>query len=235
MKEGGLETLLQVVVNVTFGVTIANVICFALWPQSATTNLQRDMITSLDSYATLLDMLTSTFLLDPRSKGRAQLMRAVEAHQSGFTSLRRNLDEARSEWVLDPPDAPGRKTEKMSELYGDAVDSLNRLAQHLAGLRSGTKLQRDLAAAYGGKLRELKTKKSREMNADDGDGNVDGGEEPLESPAKETTEEETAATIAAAVFGDLIEDVGPVMAALTVRDQTLCLQQETSLIHHILL
>jgi hypothetical protein len=219
VKEGGLETLLQVAVNVAVGASIANVICFTLWPQSAIINLQRDMITSLDSYATLLDMLTSTFLLDPRSKGRTQLMRAVEAHQAGFTSLKRNLDEARSEWVFDHPDAPGRKGEKMSELYGDAVDSLNRLAQHLAGLRSGTKLQRDLAAAYGGKLKELRNKKSREMNTG-GDGREANTEDdPFtdgKSPVNEMTEEETAAQIAAAVFGDLIEDIGPVMVALAV-------------------
>jgi uncharacterized membrane protein YccC len=87
VKEGGFTTLGQVVIEVFIGALIANIICFILWPQSATANLQRDMITSLESYATLLDMLTSSFLLDPRSKGRAQILRAVEAHQGTFTII----------------------------------------------------------------------------------------------------------------------------------------------------
>lgn len=214
VKEGGFEMLGQVVINVVIGATIANIVCFVLWPQSATINLQRDMITSLESYATLLDMLSSSFLLDPRSKGRNQLVRAVEAHQAGFTSLKRNLDEARSEWVLDPPDAPGRRgfrQQSMSNLYGEAVDSLNRLAQHLAGLRSGTKLQRDLTLSYGKKKMHEKLKKENRRKAA-----ADGADVPaqVDNP-KEMDEDEAALSAAALVFGSLVEDIGPPMVALT--------------------
>jgi len=220
VKEGGFEVLGQVIVNVTIGALIANVVCFVLWPQSATINLQRDMITSLESYATLLEMLSSSFLLDPRSKGRSHLIRAVEAHQAGFTSLKRNLDEARSEWVLDPPDAPvstrGFRQNSMSVLYEEAVGSLNRLAQHLAGLRSGTRLQRDLTLIYGkNKAKEKLKKDARKGINSNGTTSV-----KLQAQDPKEVDEETAALSAAAiVFGNLVEDVGPPMVALTVRVQ----------------
>lgn len=138
------------------------------------------------------------------------------AYIASFTSLKRNLDEARSEWVLDPPDAPKSKkfSRKMglSELYEDAVDSLNRLAQHLAGLRSGTKLQKDLTMAYGKKAAHQ--------------GQTEPGSHPgnnIVSPVadesderKDVDEEAAALASAAAVFGDLVDDVGPPMVALTV-------------------
>ncbi|KAG8758649.1 hypothetical protein FRC14_007704 [Serendipita sp. 396] len=217
VKEGGFATLFSVFVNVLVGVIIANVICFILWPQSATTNLQRDMITSLESYATLLDMLTSSFLLDPRSKGRAQLIRAVEAHQAGFTSLKRNLDEARSEWVPNPPDPPtgkrGLKYEGFSELYGEAVDSLNRLAQHLAGLRTGTRLQRELTLAYGRKRIHQKLKKEASKRSGDATGASE--DDPIFTNLRDGDEEAAALAAATAVFGSIVDDVGPPMVALT--------------------
>lgn len=145
-------------------------------------------------------------------------MRAVEAHQAGFTSLKRNLDEARSEWVLDPPDAPRSRRrfrqKSLSDLYEEAVDSLNRLAQHLAGLRSGTKLQRDLTLVYGKRC----LKRPREDNAPNTKTNNGNPavlvEEHIE--ANELDEEATAMAAAAAAFGDLVDDVGSPMEALTV-------------------
>ena len=40
VKEGGAQTLLHVLFIVFIGSVISNSICFVLWPQSATTNLQ---------------------------------------------------------------------------------------------------------------------------------------------------------------------------------------------------
>ncbi|KAG8818779.1 hypothetical protein FRC17_010709 [Serendipita sp. 399] len=162
-------------------------------------------------------MLTSSFILDPRSKGRAQLIRAVEAHQAGFTSLKRNLDEARSEWGLNPPDPPtgkrGLRYEGFSELYGEAVDSLNRLAQHLAGLRSGTRLQRELTFAYG--RRRIHEKLKEEATRRNGGGSGASEEDAIFLNLKDGEEEATALAAATAVFGSLVDDVGPPMVALT--------------------
>ena len=191
------------------------------------------MTTSLESYATLLDMLVRTFLLDPQSRrgvGKTKLLRAVEAHQKGFTSLKINLDEARSEWALNPPD-PFLKDQRVthrrqtSELYGEAVESLTRLGQHLAGLRGGTRLQIELSAAHRAGRIMLPQKKtaSKDISQEN-----PGDDLPVESPlAKDkekgrvvvSVEDEEDAMLAAAaqMFGDLVDDVGPPMTALTVR------------------
>ena len=232
VKEGGFRQLSQVTFNVFIGSIISNVVCFSLWPQYATLNLQRDITTSLESYATLLDMLVRTFLLDPQSRhgmGKTRLQRAVEAHQKSFTSLKTNLDEARSEWVLNPPD-PFLKERRVvqrkqiSELYGEAVDSLTRLGQHLAGLRGGTRLQIELSAAYrAGRIMLPKRKTSKDISQENYADNSQAGSPPAEDRDKgrvfaSVEDEENAMLVAAAqIFGDLVDDVGPPMTALTVR------------------
>lgn len=222
MKEGGIEQLMQVAFNVILGSLISNLVCFWVWPQSATVNLQRDMISSLESYSTLLDMLIRTFLLDPQSKGKGKLMRAVEAHQKSFTSLKRNLDEARSEWVLDPPDLPDRKRKSglagksTSELYGEAVDSLNRLGQHLAGLRGGTRLQLELSAAKRAGRIVLPEKRQNKDGRAQPPTEPNGKEKGPLPAVSEVDEEDALLNAAAQMFGDLVDDVGPPMTALTV-------------------
>ncbi|KAG8821565.1 hypothetical protein FRC17_009783 [Serendipita sp. 399] len=178
-------------------------------------------------------MLTSSFILDPRSKGRAQLIRAVEAHQAGFTSLKRNLDEARSEWGLNPPDPPtgkrGLRYEGFSELYGEAVDSLNRLAQHLAGLRSGTRLQRELTFAYGRK--RIHERLKEEATRRNGGTSGASEEEAIFFNLKDGEEEATALAAATAVFGSLVDDVGPPMVALTDACTETLKSMRSALIH----
>ncbi|KAF8627218.1 hypothetical protein AX15_004480 [Amanita polypyramis BW_CC] len=140
VKEGGLFTLLQVSAVVICGSVISNIICYIFWPQTATTNLERDIAQTLESFATLLTRLTDTFLLEnsPSSRGtmREKLHKAVEDHQKSFTMLRKNLDESRSERLY-----------KSWKDYESVVDGMNRLAQHLNGLRSSTKLQYELVAS----------------------------------------------------------------------------------------
>jgi len=190
------------------------------------------MTTSLESYATLLDMLVRIFLLDPQARrgvGKTRLQRAVEAHQKGFTSLKTNLDEARSEWALNPSDPPlkGRKLgqrKHTSALYSDAVDSLTRLGQHLAGLRGGTRLQIELSAAHrAGRITLPKKRASKDISQENPGDSSQAGSPPAKDKEKErviaSVEDEEDAMLAAAaqVFGDLVDDVGPPMTALTVR------------------
>ena len=232
VKEGGFRQLVQVTFNVFIGSIISNIVCFSLWPQSATRNLQRDMTTSLESYATLLDMLVRTFLLDPQSRhglGKMKLQRAVEAHQKSFTSLKTNLDEARSEWALNPPDPVLKERtvaqrKQTSELYGEAVDSLTRLGQHLAGLRGGTRLQIKLSAAHRAGRIMLPKKKgaSKDISQENPRDSSQAGSPPAKDKEDERVivsaedEENAMLAIAAQVFGDLVDDVGPPMTALTV-------------------
>ncbi|KAJ3749643.1 Fusaric acid resistance protein-like-domain-containing protein [Lentinula detonsa] len=233
VKEGGLHTLLQVVFIVLCGAAVSNLICYLIWPQSATDTLRSNMMKTLDSFSTLLRMLTDTFLLEeplhPRSQGRIQ--RAVEAHQSSFTSLKKNLKEADSEWIFwgryrTPSNSDFAKFTRRSgptrdsdndggrkKAYQDAVDSLNRLAQHLNGLRSGTRLQFELTQA--GAV-EQKAKGSRKAPGATPNKLGQLVDVPSNDSPMEEDDEETAILKAAAVmFGDLVDDLGPPMKALS--------------------
>ncbi|KAF7335073.1 ArAE-2 domain-containing protein [Mycena venus] len=91
IKEGGLETLLQVSFTVLYGSVISNLVCYAIWPQSATSALQTDMITTLDSFSTLLALVTHAFhfeegILQPNHE---RLTKAVASHQNSFTTLKK--------------------------------------------------------------------------------------------------------------------------------------------------
>ncbi|CUA66706.1 putative membrane protein YGL140C [Saccharomyces cerevisiae S288c] [Rhizoctonia solani] len=193
VKEGGTEVLAQVLFITTIGITISNLICFSLWPESATTNLQQEMTKTLNSFSTLLKMLTSAFLLDDTSSVRRQtLIRAVEAHQKSFTSLKKVLAEARVE-RCDP------RIQRTAKVYDEAVLGLNHLAQHFGGLRSGTKLQFELIQSR----RKMKAKSTSK-----------GFEENGKAVDMEGREDDDA-KMAEALFGSLVDDVGPPMRKLS--------------------
>ena len=212
VKEGGIETLLQVALIVAIGACISNLVCFTLWSQSAKKNLQANMIKTLDSFSTLLSLLTSTFLLEDESYQPSQekIAKAVAAHQATFTGLKKNFAEAQSERLCGGPSA-GRG----GDPYEDAVDSLTRLAQHLNGLRSGTSLQYDLVKAhrdhkvairrhstYGGSMNRnaLETELAKGKATPDGPGDA----------------ENVMLHAAAAMFGDLIGELDSPLRALSV-------------------
>ncbi|KAJ7782513.1 Fusaric acid resistance protein-like-domain-containing protein [Mycena maculata] len=205
VKEGGLQTLLQVSFIVLCGSVTSNIVCYAIWPQSATSALQANMTKTLDSFSTLLGLLTNAFLLEEglQQPSHERLIQAVANHQSSFTSLKKNLKEAQSEWVRGSAGAPGGG---LGHAYEDAVDSMNRLAQHLNGLRGGTRLQYDLTKA--GVLGQSKTAPAENGN----------GKHRAETVSEEESEDgqDTAMLKAAAeMFGDLVDDLGPPLKALS--------------------
>lgn len=190
--------------------------------------LQTNMTQTLDSFSTLLAMLTNSFLLEEELHhlSHAKLQRAVDNHQSSFTSLKKNLTEARSEWFFGWPFVTrdhdrhehGHTAADSGEntligtwrAYEDAVDSLNRLAQHLNGLRSGTRLQYELTkgGVVGSHTRDGGSGKSK----------VSGTQVPGTQVDGEEDDEHTALLkAAAAMFGDLVDDLGPPLKALSVR------------------
>ncbi|QRW08040.1 fusaric acid resistance-like protein [Ceratobasidium sp. AG-Ba] len=199
VKEGGTEVLTQVLFITVLGICIANAACFLLWPESATTSLQKEMTATLSSFSTLLKMLTNTFLLDESQLVRTkELSRAVEAHQKSFTSLKKVLAEARAEWC-DP------RIQRTAEVYEEAVVGLNRLAQHFGGLRSGTKLQFELIQSRRkarGKSKESSNGKAAEPNGGKLGGDTQDEEEALLKAAE-------------AMFGSLVDDVESPMKALS--------------------
>lgn len=207
VKEGGFQTLLGVFTIVVCGSLVSNLVCFIVWPQTATENLQSNMIKTLSSFSTLLSMLTNGFLLENENfikrTGIEKAQKAVENHQNSFTSLKKNLHEAKKEW-LDSGDRAGtsvigivassRNRRKLA--YEDAVDSLNRLAQHLNGLRSSTRLQYDLT-------RSGVYKKSKGKGIRIHDQSI-------------ALDENLMLKAAADMFGALVDEVGPPLKTLTV-------------------
>lgn len=144
-------------------------------------------------------MLTQTFLLEEDLHyNHDAVLKAVESHQSSFTSLKKSLGEATSEWWDQR--VQGEKTD-----YSNAVDSMTRLAQHLGGLRSGTKLQFELSR---------RTQRERQ-DATKTNGN---GKQPAMA---EADEEEARLAAAAIMFGDLVDDLEAPMNALAVRCYSL--------------
>ncbi|KAF8608644.1 hypothetical protein BDV93DRAFT_433325 [Ceratobasidium sp. AG-I] len=202
VKEGGPQVLLQVLFITVLGISISNLVCFVLWPQSATTDLQHEMTTTLNSFSTLLQMLTNTFLLEDSQLVRRQtLLRAVEAHQKSFTSLKKALAEARVEWC-DP------RIRQTAEVYDEAVIGLNRLAQHFGGLRSGTKLQFELIQSR----RKAKGKSRGGRGSGVPDSN---GKGRIDTSTERKDEDEALLKAAEAMFGSLIDDVDSPMKALS--------------------
>ncbi|KAF5386002.1 hypothetical protein D9615_002507 [Tricholomella constricta] len=206
IKEGGLRTLLQVTTIVICGSLISNLVCYLIWPQSALYNLRTNMTKTLDSFSTVLTMLTNTFLLEGGVHKKAHLekmQRAVEDHQGSFTSLKKNLAEARTEWFLRGDVVNARPEDKGKRAYEDAVDSLNRLGQHLNGLRSGTRLQYELTKA--GVVKGHTKRRGNNANV------------LVELDIDTSMDDEEAAMLksAAAMFGDLVDDLAPPLKALS--------------------
>ncbi|EIW68238.1 hypothetical protein TREMEDRAFT_32574, partial [Tremella mesenterica DSM 1558] len=150
IKEGAMPKLLEILLIVSIGSCLTALVCVLVFPMSATTRLQDSISNSVTSFSTLLDLLTSTFLLEKsvlREK-RTSLKDAIQAHAATFKGLQANLAEARHERVFDT-----RVRGRRLSLYEAAIGSLGRLAQHLAGLRSSTRLQESLIrASREGKL-----------------------------------------------------------------------------------
>lgn len=120
----------------------------------------KDLEATLSSYQVLLKLLTKTFLLDddlPEFKANKKLQTAIDSHRASFTSLQKSLSDARLE-VMWNRQIRGRVGE-----YEDIVKSMQRLAQHVAGLRSSCGIQfermcNELQGSWKG-LKKAKSKK----------------------------------------------------------------------------
>ncbi len=165
------------------------------------------MIQTLESFSTLLPMITRLFLLENNAESHImdleKVQQAVENHQNSFTSLKMNIREAKTEWTLTRSDndesgvGEGHINRSGCRAYEDAIGCLNRLAQHLNGLRSGTSLQQDFTRAG----------LSRSKNSLPNSGH--SGEE-------QEIDDQVLLNAAAAIFGDLVDELGPPLKALSV-------------------
>ena len=202
-----METLLQVSFTVFIGSIISNVVCFCLWPQTAMKKLQDDMHKTLDSFSTLLSTLVCSFLLEePPTKSRAKLSQAAQNHQMSFTSLKNNLSDAKTEMISN-----SATSDTLSKAYEDAVGSMNRLAQHLNGLRSGSNFQYDITKKYQGRGRAGPVPAPVPMVAQ-----VSKGKAPAVTTGLE--DETQLLNAAVDIFGDIVGELGPPLKALS----TIC-------------
>ncbi|KAN0063291.1 hypothetical protein ACQY0O_004455 [Thecaphora frezii] len=214
------EKTYQVTLVVIAGSLIANLVCFLFWPQSATTNLQNDLVRNLQGFATLLRVLTKTFLLDDPSNFHfksEKIKRAIDDHHQSFTSLKKNLAEAILEAPFD------LRMKGMQARYIEATDSMNRLAQHLAGLRSSCGLQHQImmTRVQARRAGEASTEPAiRISEALDGAKAADVSEALLhrehgaQGPDGNETELGDNVERRARAFEDFIESVGPHMRSL---------------------
>ncbi|KAI0338288.1 hypothetical protein BDW22DRAFT_1363174 [Trametopsis cervina] len=228
VKEGGWETLLEVSLIVLVGALVSNFVCAIFWPQRATRNLHTTMLQTLDSFATLVTMITETFLLEEPLQlvSQDKLDKATKDHQSSFTKLKKDLGEAQSERLVGGPGKPilstsalglldrsSTQSQDLGRAYEDAVGSLNRLGQHLNGLRSGISVQYELVkAGRDGKL-HLRSQSKRNTGSF---ATSPETKSVILDPADPENEERALLQEAADAFGDLVEDLGPPLKALSL-------------------
>ncbi|KAI8881158.1 hypothetical protein K501DRAFT_189586 [Backusella circina FSU 941] len=122
---------------VTIGTGISVATCCFIWPMTATKKLKSDIDDTLTAIRVLLKLLTKTFLLDadlPEFTANEGLEKAINSHRTSFTSLQSSLHDAKREYFnLD--------IWQHADGYDTIVSSLQRLAQHIGGLRSSCGLQ----------------------------------------------------------------------------------------------
>ncbi|KAL7269959.1 hypothetical protein RUND412_007347 [Rhizina undulata] len=144
-KEGSVQMAVfslgkikQVSIIVVMAIVISNFLAFMLWPRSAISELRELMIKSTDTFSKMLSTITHSFLngseeelLQPEFKAASATYRTV------FTSLLKNLGEAKYEHYV-------KGTEKEYQFEKDLVQCMQRLAQHIGGLKSAATTQFDL-------------------------------------------------------------------------------------------
>ncbi|KAI8059981.1 Fusaric acid resistance protein-like-domain-containing protein [Gilbertella persicaria] len=144
----------QITTAVATGTLITVACCVVFWPVSAAKKLKKDVDATLTSYRVLLKLLVKTFLLDddlPEFKANRTLQTAIQSHQASFTALQKSLKEAKLETWWNP-EVRDRGAE-----YDAVIKSMQRLAQHVGGLRSSCGIQFEIMGSEA-------TKQYKEMS-----------------------------------------------------------------------
>ncbi|KAI8975478.1 Fusaric acid resistance protein-like-domain-containing protein [Mycotypha africana] len=168
VNRGDFDTtrIQQITTAVAMGTVITVASCILFWPVSAAKKLKKDLNTTLSSYSVLLKLLTKTFLLDndlPEFKANRTLQSAIESHQASFTSLQKSLKEAKLERFWNS------SIRAKADEYDQVIHSMQRLAQHMGGLRSSCGIQFEIMGSEATKkfkelAREKKKKKQSQIN-----------------------------------------------------------------------
>lgn len=129
------------------GTIISVAVCVLIWPMSASEKLRSNIDSSLSSTRVLLKLLTKTFLLDadlPEFTANKTLETAIKAHRTSFTALKPALKQAKLEFY-------NLELQLHANGYDKIVESIERLAQHVGGLRSSCGLQVEVMQQSGRK------------------------------------------------------------------------------------
>ncbi|KAI9272770.1 Fusaric acid resistance protein-like-domain-containing protein [Phascolomyces articulosus] len=127
----------QIFSIVMIGTAISVAVCVLIWPVRSIKKLKTDIDATLMSIRILLKLLTKTFLLDadlPEFTANKSLEDAIKSHRSSFVALQSSLKEAKLEFY-------SMEMWCHADGYDKTVTSLQRLAQHISGLRSSCGLQ----------------------------------------------------------------------------------------------
>ncbi|KAI8375782.1 Fusaric acid resistance protein-like-domain-containing protein [Blakeslea trispora] len=133
-----MDIILETCVIVAIGSFISFAVCVLVWPMTATRKLKTNMDSNLSSMRTMLKLLTKTFLLDQDTSDTN--LESTYKHNTSFTTLRPVLKEAQLEFYC-------LEMMRHSQGYACVIESLERLAQHMNGLKSSCGLQGDLKGA----------------------------------------------------------------------------------------
>ena len=141
-KEGAVQAALfsddkitMVLKMVIMGVLATTAVCFLISPISARTELRQSMIAVTDSFGELLAIITRAFLTGSADEvDRNQFHVASENYKSLFTSMTKNLEEAKYEYYV-----MGREREYAIE--AKLVTCMQGLGQDIGGLRSAASTQ----------------------------------------------------------------------------------------------
>ncbi|KAI9480671.1 MAG: hypothetical protein EXX96DRAFT_521939 [Benjaminiella poitrasii] len=133
---------------VAIGTAISVAVCILIWPMTAAGKLRSEIDSSLSSTRVLLKLLTKTFLLDtdlPEFTANKTLETAIKTHRTSFTALKPSLADAKLEFY-------NLEMQFHAKGYKAIVESLERLAQHIGGLKSSCGLQVVVMQQTTGKL-----------------------------------------------------------------------------------
>lgn len=127
--------IIQVSIIVLMAIAISNLLAFSLWRSSAIDDLHRLMVECFGSFSSSLGGITHSFLRGSVKDVNSKKYESIEAsHRTVFGSLLKNLKEAKFEHYL-------RGTEKQHRQETLLVESMQRLAQNIGGLRSAAHTQ----------------------------------------------------------------------------------------------
>ncbi|KAI5776623.1 Fusaric acid resistance protein-like-domain-containing protein [Geopyxis carbonaria] len=230
-KEGSVQRaefkmgkIWQVSMIVAMSIVISNFLAFTLWPTSAITELRQVMTKCTATFSETLNGITHSFLNGSDDEIKAtKYATAAENHKTVFTSLLKNLREAKYEhYVL------GTEQEYHQEKL--LVECLQRLSQNIGGLRSAALTQFSLLrqaqnatnpqaieVASSPKKRQRNTNhlftppdhdSSRYLPSDDSSGDSSSTADGNEDAASDTT------SAPISVFKEFINHLGPPMKSL---------------------